>query len=421
MIYIIADDLTGASDTGVQYKRRRLRTLISAEIDMNLIDVLSDDFNVVSINAGTRTMLPQDAYDAIYELVKCIRTKEYKYIYKKIDSVLRGNVAQELEAVMDAMNAAVAVVATSYPENGRTLCNGILTISNTNSIKPGIDVIKLFADGMNVKVQGIGLTTVRQGKDAVQGAVMDGRSEGARVFVVDAVTDEDLAVVRDVSLALEERAILCGSAGLAKQLSLLETMAEEDEIIVRGKNGVTLVIIGSHNACTAEQVQALASKTGMPVITMFTSDILQGKYEQANQELLQQADNLISGGCRLLAIVVDTLMPGFISSTNDSESMIGDSLRIANAMGSFARQLCERYPVSSILSSGGDTSLAVLKALNAKGIELDAEIVPGVPAGRLIGGMAEGMTIVTKSGGFGKRDCLIHSIEYLEKKSRKKG
>ncbi len=413
MIYIVADDLTGAGDTGAQYKRRGLRTLISAEIDLNLVDTLSDKYDVISINADTRAKLPQDAYNTTYELVKCIKAKEYKYIYKKIDSVLRGNVAKELEAIMDAMDATIAVVATSYPENGRTLCNGILTISNTNNIKSGLDVVRIFADGMSSKVHGIGLATVRQGRAAVHEAMITACSEGIRVFVIDAVTDEDLAIVRDASLDLDKRTIFCGSAGLAKQLSLLENRVIRDENLSWKKDGATLVMIGSHNACAAEQVQTLVCETGMPVITMFTADIFEGRYEQANQELLQQADNLIRGGCRLLAIVVDTLLPGFTSRINGNGSIVKDSLKIANAIGSFARQLCERYPVSSIISSGGDTSLAILKALNAKGIELDAEIEPGVPVGRLIGGMAEGMSIVTKSGGFGKKDCLIHSIQYL--------
>jgi len=421
MIYIIADDLTGASDTGVQYKRRGLNTLISADIDLNLIDALSDQYEVVSINTDTRAKLPPDAYKTTYELVKSIRCKEYKYIYKKVDSVLRGNIAEELEAMMDAMDVPLAIVATSYPENGRILCNGILEVQNTGSSKAGMDVVKLLAGRMRHKVHGIHLTTVREGKAALQEAISEASSKSYNVLVIDAATDEDLAVIRDASLSLEKRTIMCGSAGLAKQLSQMEAVAESHGDLPRSQEGVKLIIIGSHNTCTAEQVQLLAYETGMPVIAMFGEEILAGKYTQVNRELVEQADNLISGGCKLLAVVVDTLLPGFGSVTGDSGNMIKDSLSIANAMGSIARQFCERYQIGSIISSGGDTSLAVLKALGAKGIRLDTEIVPGVPVGQLIGGMAEGMTIVTKSGGFGKADCLIRTIEYLDDEVRKRG
>lgn len=415
MIYIIADDLTGANDTGVQYKKYGFRTLILSEIDLDLLDTLADNFDVISINSDTRTQLPQDAYNTTYELVKRIQAKEHKYIYKKIDSVLRGNVAQELDAVMDALDAPFAVVATSYPANGRTLCNGILMVSDANGVNAKLNVTRIFADGMSRKVQGIELATVRQGGEAVQEAMRHGLSMGVQVFVVDAVTDEDLAVVRDASLAIEDKAVFCGSAGLAKQLSLLETHDKQDERPMRKEDGVTLVVVGSHNACTAEQVQALSEETGMPVVTIFTSEILNGEYEKVERELLQQTDNLITCGCALVAIVVDTLFPGSAASLNDGEGIIYDSLKIAGVIGSITRQLCERYKISAILSSGGDTSLAIFKALGAKGIELDEEIVPGVPVGRLMGGMADGMTVVTKSGGFGKKDTLIRSIEYLDK------
>ncbi|MTI54718.1 four-carbon acid sugar kinase family protein [Geosporobacter ferrireducens] len=417
MIYIIADDLTGANDTGVQYKRRGLRTLISAEADLPLLYKMADNFDVISINADTRTKIPNHAYRTTYDLVKHIQTTEHEYIYKKVDSLVRGNAAQELEAVMDALDAPLAVVAISYPANARTLCNGTLVLPDTNGVSAEIDVIKLFAEEMKRKVQGISLATVRKGKDAILAAIQLGQSDGTAVFVVDAVTDEDLARIRDVALALENKTVMCGSAGLANQLSLLKTRDVRTEGLRQEKDGIILIMIGSRNACTAEQIQALTDETGMPVITTFTSEILSGHREKVCFEVLQQADNLIAGGCKLLAVVVDTLFLDFKISLKDSQDTVSDSLKIAETMGSLAKLLYDRYSIDGILSSGGDTSLAILKALGAKGIELDSEILPGVPMGKLIGGKAEGMTIVTKSGGFGPKDCLIRSIEYLKKQT----
>jgi len=415
MIYIIADDLTGANDTGVQYKRCGLRTLISADMDLTSLDDLDDKFDVISINANTRTQRPQDAYHTTYDLVKNIQAKEHKYIYKKVDSLLRGNAAQELEAVMDALGASISIVATSYPENGRTLCNGVLSLSEPNGTKYEVDVSRVFADGMERSVQAIGFAVVQQGVDALYSAIRRGRSEGAQVFVIDSITDEDLAVVRDAALALKEKTVFCGSAGLAKQLSLLTACDVQVNKRSVAESGVTLVLIGSRNGCTAEQVQALADKTGMPVIKILTADILKGKSEEVKRELLQQVDGLINGGCGLLAVVVDTLFTEYTISLKDSERAIKDSQKISETIGGLAALLYDCYHINVILSSGGDTSLSILKALEAKGIELDAEIVPGVPVGRLIGGKADGMTIVTKSGGFGQKDSLIRTIEYLAK------
>ena len=47
-------------------------------------------------------------------------------------------------------------------------------------------------------------------------------------------------------------------------------------------------------------------------------------------------------------------------------------------------------------------------------MELTDEIVPGVPIGILKEGMADGSSMVTKSGGFGEEDTLVKVIQYLQ-------
>jgi uncharacterized protein YgbK (DUF1537 family) len=413
LIYIIADDLTGASDAGVQYRRRGLRTLISSEVDLDFLNMLADNYDVISINADTRTQLPNDAYQTTYDLVKLVQLAEPKYIYKKIDSLVRGNAAQELEAVMDALGSTFAVVAISFPTNDRTLCNGILVHNDINGDKTEVDVRRRFADNMKRRVQGIELATIRQGKNAVQSVMEQGHSLGIEVFVADAVTDEDLSIVRDSALALNSKTVFCGSAGLASQLSILEGRDCKEEVLLQVKDGVTIIVVGSRNVCTAEQVLALVDKTGMPVITVLTKEILENEIDKVCSEVLYQADNLITSGYKLLTVAVDTLFIDLKDSSDDFHDNVVDSLKIADTIGIFVKELFKRYPISTILSSGGDTSLAILRSLDAKAIELDLEILPGIPIGRLIGGMAEGLIIITKSGGFGQRDSLIRCIEYL--------
>ena len=68
--------------------------------------------------------------------------------------------------------------------------------------------------------------------------------------------------------------------------------------------------------------------------------------------------------------------------------------------------------------TGGETACSVMNALGATGMYLDDEIVSGVPVGRLIGGTANGMTIVTKSGGFGESETFIEVIKYLNNKRK---
>ena len=62
---------------------------------------------------------------------------------------------------------------------------------------------------------------------------------------------------------------------------------------------------------------------------------------------------------------------------------------------------------------GGDTALGTLKAINASGIVLQDEPLPGVPAGIVHGGSMDGAPIVTKAGDFGDEETLLHIFDYL--------
>jgi uncharacterized protein YgbK (DUF1537 family) len=58
--------------------------------------------------------------------------------------------------------------------------------------------------------------------------------------------------------------------------------------------------------------------------------------------------------------------------------------------------------------------LQICRAFRSKGIELCDEIAAGIPVGRMVGGEADGMVIITKSGGFGNGDALIQVVNYLD-------
>ena len=73
-------------------------------------------------------------------------------------------------------------------------------------------------------------------------------------------------------------------------------------------------------------------------------------------------------------------------------------------------------PVGALILTGGDTAAFVLRALGAAQIELAGEIARGIPWGFVMGGVADGCAVVTKSGGFGERDALVHAFEFCERR-----
>ncbi|SNS04575.1 Uncharacterized conserved protein YgbK, DUF1537 family [Anaerovirgula multivorans] len=421
MIYIISDDLTGASDTGIQYTKQGFRTLVTVRTDVEFLETAAKNYDVISINADTRAKLPDDAYQTVYDLVKKFQNTKVNYIYKKIDSIVRGNPGVELDAVMDARKAKIALVATSFPEVGRKLINGKLEILDWEGNKTLIDVVQLFANDMKRKVSSIKLSTVKEGVKSIVKAVERGDGEEIEVFVIDAENDEDLDAIKKAAVTLKTPPVLCGSAGLAKQLSLSgrEVFNKKNKEDAFEEDKTTLILIGSRNNITSQQMKVLEKETGIPIVTVLTGEILNGNREKVIENTMSQVNGLIDSGCRLVAIVVDTLFDGFTVQLKDSEEALIESNHVAHAIGDLAKRIYENKPVDTMISSGGDTSQKILDALGAKAIHLESEILSGIPVGHIIDGIADGMTIVTKSGGFGDKNSLIKVVEYLENRKKK--
>ncbi len=97
-IAIIADDLTGASDTGVQLARRGLHTIVALDPHQ---PASVPDCDVLVVDTDSRALTGPEAYATVARAVRKVMTAGYQPVYKKLDSTLRGNIGAELDAVMD--------------------------------------------------------------------------------------------------------------------------------------------------------------------------------------------------------------------------------------------------------------------------------------------------------------------------------
>jgi len=116
---VIADDLTGAMDTGVGLAQAGLAAIIT----------FSTATHVVSDAVVATTDSRAESATEAYRRVKAVAERFHDhYIYKKIDSTLRGNIAAELQAVLDVTRAEHAVVCPAFPSIKRTVVNGVLLV-----------------------------------------------------------------------------------------------------------------------------------------------------------------------------------------------------------------------------------------------------------------------------------------------------
>jgi uncharacterized protein YgbK (DUF1537 family) len=126
-ILIVADDLTGAVDTGVQFSRRNLKTVVvtgNKTMHKSLMDC-----DVLVIDTESRFDDPETAYRKAFQTGERAKSENIKYLYKKLDSTMRGNVGAEITGLIDSMNIRHTFIVPALPHYGRTTRNGNVYIN----------------------------------------------------------------------------------------------------------------------------------------------------------------------------------------------------------------------------------------------------------------------------------------------------
>src|SRR5207244_983357 len=100
---IIADDLTGAGDTAVQFVRAGWKT----ELQLRPRESAAD---VIAVTTDSRGRSERDAAEAVSTAVTRLRSLHVTRIYKKIDSTLRGHVRAEVQAALRVLAEAIALL-----------------------------------------------------------------------------------------------------------------------------------------------------------------------------------------------------------------------------------------------------------------------------------------------------------------------
>ena len=123
-VAVIADDLTGAADSGVQLARAGYRTAVAFR---GSPVPPAEDLDAVAVDTDSRAMSAESAAKLVVEAGQSVRGA--RVVFKKVDSTLRGPVAAELSAALEATGRRVAVVCPAFPDAGRTVSGGVLLVN----------------------------------------------------------------------------------------------------------------------------------------------------------------------------------------------------------------------------------------------------------------------------------------------------
>src|SRR5215218_6039224 len=119
MLAIVADDLTGAADTSACFADAGWRTVIP------FTTVAPSNIDVLALSTESRDLANVEAAEAVYRaILKMAANAPSRWLYKKVDSALRGHPREELLAAMNAVGTRRALVAPALPAEGRTTRGG---------------------------------------------------------------------------------------------------------------------------------------------------------------------------------------------------------------------------------------------------------------------------------------------------------
>ncbi len=424
---IITDDLTSATDCGIQVARSGLDTLVLLgryEANLNKIEA-----SVISIDTDTRSIPPREAYRIVKKATLQIKTDGYENIYKSIDSTLRGNMGIEIDAVMEVYDFDFAVVAPAFPHYGRTTVNGKhflreVPITETefandpkNPVKED-DLIKLFSSQSRHRVGLVGLDTLRSGAAAVYDQISTLRSEDVRLVVFDAKMEEDLDRIVETVSKVGCKVLWVGSTGLArcvpKSLNITSTKAMKKRILY--SRNQSMLVSGSTSETTKKQIDVLRKLPRIFTWEMNPIEIICGG-ERAEEEIArchsQLVDALREG--KDVALHVPTSRADVITTKTEGKKRGLEEeeipLIISVALAKITKQILEAYELRGLILTGGDTAKTVCGKLGGVGIELLEEVEPGIPLGFLVG--PNELLVITKAGGFGTPQVLVNSMRKM--------
>lgn len=405
---IIADDFTGAGDSAVQFGSPRSPVRLLLETGGK--PSRGKRPAAIVFDTDSRFLDAEAAYARVAAAVGGLRKAGIDHLFKKIDSTLRGNPAAEMAAALDAGGYRFAVVAPAAPRNKRTVSGGICYVAGTplgetavarDPFTPVTEsrVSKILEARFPGAVRELCLSAVRS-PGALRAELDAGLSAGARVFVADAETVDDLKAV--ASLRDRDGILFVGSSGLAEALAEKDSAARP--ILPRIPRGRALFVIGSVTPTSAAQCGSLV-RVGQAFELVVRSAAVLSDPAAEKRRLLES----LEAAPPRRALLVRTTGSDTPGSADLADKSAG--VAISRFLGELALEVARLRRIRFLFASGGDTAARIAKAFGTSSIDFFSEILPGLPFGFFrSAALGRRVYFVSKSGGFGDQNAMADSL-----------
>ena len=413
---VLADDLTGALDSGVQLSEKGMRVVVIPHHSIAMQGLKEVDCLVY--NTETRHCSAKEAGEIVSSLVRKAKEAGAGTFYKKTDSGLRGNIGVELSAMLEATGEERLHFIPAYPLAGRTTKNGKQYIHGEllensifarDPIEPAVrsDVGEIIRTAVEIPTWNLSVERGLPAKAELE------KFQG--ILIYDTETDAELLEIADYLLKEKELKAVAGCAGFLSAYPVSKCSEKafcskpQFKDLLKGKK--LLVLSGSMNDVTKGQLRYSAER-GNPRFHLPMEKLKKDCWNKEEKELFLRELGEETREKKLL----------LFDSLSEEESKEGEkpllypeeiSLSIARHMGEFAGLLQKHFPDRILMVIGGETLQGLINAEGITALYPIAELSQGVVLSKYIGKGKEGF-VISKSGAFGKKEELVYLAEMVE-------
>lgn len=427
---IIADDLTGANDTALQFKLNGADTNILLNSDMEL--KLSMSEQAWAIATESRNISPELAFDKVEKATTTLVNKiNPDFFYKKIDSTVRGNIAIEVLSMLEVLDWDAAIIMPAFPQEGRITVGGYhllkgIPIERTEmACDPHSPISqshlptllkRQLGPRLEDLVDNIELKTIMDGAGPILKKINKRVEDGAKIIVMDSASTTDL---EQIALAMGKsnyKLLPVGTAAAAKVLSNI-WFAErdtEDVLPIKIPKLPKFIISGSATHITANQIAKFEQNEDYEEKSLVIELSLENVLSGISEELITRiTENLI--GNNIVLVHTSKLLENFDGFSDDSANADLTKSGLANLVTDFLAELCQKVldkTKAVLITLGGETSYKCCNRINANQLQLIDEVLPAIALSK---NANSDQWIVTKSGNLGGVNTLIEILSYFEK------
>lgn len=426
LIGIIADDLTGANDTALQFHLRGSNTQIVLDYDVFLQNIKNTQTWAVATE--TRNLPADAAYEKVKEVTKtCIEKLNLEFFYKKIDSTIRGNIAAETLAMLEVLKWDAAIIVPAFPAEGRTTVGGYhllkgIPVERTEVARdvhspifeshiPTLLKSQLPEDKKDF-VGLIELSTVMKGAGPILIKINELIKSGKKLIVADSVSITD---IEQIVLAINKsdyNILPAGSAACAQVLGNVWLPELKNQHITKTIPELPkLIISGSATQLNAAQLDKLAKSDDIEN-TYFIDLDMKTVLDGVKEDLVNRVVNNL-GQNNIVVVHTSNLIKDFDGFSEDSLKAELTKSKLASLITDFLAELTKIVVNKKdliLITLGGETSYKCCRAIDSLQLQLVDEVAPAIALS--IDHKAQ--WIVTKSGNLGNSNTLIDIVKYFE-------